>query len=633
MSEGRSSENGFKEGDRTSDSPINEVDPGQPASLTWQRKLDSIGSTPSSFILSFQEKLHMAPIGIRLWRMIREESAKGREVFINPFTKRYVTSSLGVPLGGVGGGSIGRSYRGEFQRFQLSPGLSKEEPVLANQFSVFIKRSSGENYSSVLCPKNPELLKESSGSGIESWDWNLTGNKSTYHALYPRAWTVYEGEPDPNLKIVCRQISPFIPHNYKDSSFPVAVFTYTLHNSGKTAADTTLLFTWANSVGGDSELAGYHSNSKMMMDDGVHTVLLNHKSANGACPVTYAIAAQETDGVHVSECPNFLISGSSQEFTAKDMWNEIKEHGNFDNHKCSKTSSTSEPGSSIGAAIAASVTIPPNEVRTITFSLAWDCPEVNFVSGRTFHKRYTKFYGTYGNAASKMAHDAILECKHWESQIEAWQRPILDDKRLPEWYPITLFNELYFLNSGCTIWTDGLPPVHSLVTIGEKKFSLDKSIPDVENIDTSFKSKDTAVDVLGRMTSIIEQIHTPVAYAFQTPEGWTTDDGFRSMCYMRPLAIWAIQWALSKPEVPKQEETKPEIDEASLAIHSAGFSKVARLLKLPPMRDSRGLLQTLFEYTCKRDLEQLRVGPSSALLRIRIRIRIRIRKEGQNVPV
>lgn len=82
------------------------------------------------------------------------------------------------------------------------------------------------------------------------------------------------GAPDPELNIVCRQISPFIPHNYKESSFPVAVFTFTvrksntmqhsmffyknvghkwlpynvfpqLSNSGKTAADVTLLFTWA----------------------------------------------------------------------------------------------------------------------------------------------------------------------------------------------------------------------------------------------------------------------------------------------------------------------------------------------------------------------------------------------------
>jgi uncharacterized protein (DUF608 family) len=36
------------------------------------------------------------------------------------------------------------------------------------------------------------------------------------------------GEPDPELRVVCRQISPVIPHNYKESSFPVSVFTFTV---------------------------------------------------------------------------------------------------------------------------------------------------------------------------------------------------------------------------------------------------------------------------------------------------------------------------------------------------------------------------------------------------------------------
>lgn len=33
-------------------------------------------------------------------------------------------------------GSIGRSYKGEFMRFQLFPGICEDAPVLANQFSV-----------------------------------------------------------------------------------------------------------------------------------------------------------------------------------------------------------------------------------------------------------------------------------------------------------------------------------------------------------------------------------------------------------------------------------------------------------------------------------------------------------------
>lgn len=61
------------------------------------------------------------------------------------------------------------------------------------------------------------------------------------------------------------------------------------------------------------------------MEDGVHAVLLHHRTANGFPSVTYAVAAQETDTVHVSECPHFVISGNSPGITAKEMWNEMKE--------------------------------------------------------------------------------------------------------------------------------------------------------------------------------------------------------------------------------------------------------------------------------------------------------------------
>jgi non-lysosomal glucosylceramidase len=30
-------------------------------------------------------------------------------------------------------------------------------------------------------------------------------------------------------------------------------------------------------------------------------------------------------------------------------------------------------------------------------------------------------------------------------------------------------------------------------------------------------------------------------FQFQTPEAWTEDGGYRSLHYMRPLAIWAMQ--------------------------------------------------------------------------------------------
>ncbi|KAG6508070.1 non-lysosomal glucosylceramidase-like isoform X1 [Zingiber officinale] len=486
------------------------VDTGQPASLTWQRKVSDKGQQLVEFTLTMREKLKLAPLGIRLGRQIIEETAKGQVAAIDPLKKRTGITCQAVPLGGIGSGSIGRSYKGDFQRWQLFPGLCEDQAVIANQFSAFISRSDGKKYSTVLSPGNADLIKKNSISGVGSWDWNLKGQNTTYHALYPRAWTVYDGEPDPDLKIVCRQISPFIPHNYKQSSYPVAVFTFTLTNLVKTAAEVTLLFSWANSVGGISEFSGYHSNYKMKEKDRVRGVLLHHRTTNGLPPVTFAIAAEETADVHVSECPFFIISGGSDSFSARDMWSTIKEHGSFD-HLDSSGIYHSEPGSSIGAAVAATVKLDSQATHTVTFSLAWACPEVKFPSGKTYHRRYTKFYGTDCDAAASLVHDAIFEHCSWESQIEEWQNPILQDKRFPAWYPVTLFNELYYLNAGGTIWTDGSPPIQSLATIEEKQFSLDMSNGDFGDMVDVTTRKNTAADILDRMASVLEKLHSPIA--------------------------------------------------------------------------------------------------------------------------
>ena len=55
-------------------------------------------------------------------------------------------------------------------------------------------------------PKNKHLA--------ESWNWGFPGDKAQYHALYPRAWMVYH-LPGQNITLVCRQISPVLPHDYK----------------------------------------------------------------------------------------------------------------------------------------------------------------------------------------------------------------------------------------------------------------------------------------------------------------------------------------------------------------------------------------------------------------------------------
>ena len=49
---------------------------------------------------------------------------------------------------------------------------------------------------------------------LQGWKWNFNGGQAVYHALYPRAWTVYD-IPEHKVRLTCRQVSPVFPHDYK----------------------------------------------------------------------------------------------------------------------------------------------------------------------------------------------------------------------------------------------------------------------------------------------------------------------------------------------------------------------------------------------------------------------------------
>ncbi|KAG5531278.1 hypothetical protein RHGRI_026032 [Rhododendron griersonianum] len=444
-----------------------DFDSAAPPEHAWRRRLNSHATILKEFSVTFMEAIKLMRLGIRMWSYVREEASQGRTAPINPFKRESCKPSAtqGVPLGGMGSGSISRGFRGEFRHWQIIPSTCEASPVMANQFSIFISRDEGnKKYASVLAPGQHEGIGKSDDQGISSWGWNLSGQHSTYHALFPRAWTIYDGEPDPELKVSCRQISPFIPHNYRDSSLPTAVFVYTLVNTGKERAKVSLLFTWANSIGGISHLSGDHVNEPFIGEDGVSGVLLHHKqvikplTAKENPPVTFAIAACETQNVNVTVLPCFGLSEGSC-ITAKDMWGKMVQDGHFDRENFdSGPSMPSLPGDTHCAAVSASTWVEPHGKCTVAFAVAWSSPKIKFMKGKSYHRRYTKFYGTSERAALDLAHDALTNYKRWEEEIEKWQAPVLRDDRLPEWYKFTLFNELYFLVAGGTVWTDTALP-------------------------------------------------------------------------------------------------------------------------------------------------------------------------------
>lgn len=66
-------------------------------------------------------------------------SREGRRCVMDYYYVQHSLQSNGVPIGGIGAGTIGRGFAGEFHRFQMRPGLYENNVVHANQFIVTIR--------------------------------------------------------------------------------------------------------------------------------------------------------------------------------------------------------------------------------------------------------------------------------------------------------------------------------------------------------------------------------------------------------------------------------------------------------------------------------------------------------------
>lgn len=391
--------------------------------------------------VSLSNMLEHVSLGVRYLKWwYRKTQVEKKAPFIDMFRAVPLRQIYGVPLGGIGGGSITRGWRGEFCRWQLNPGMYHYKTVIANQFTVCLRRDGQTVYQQVLSTERPSTL--------QGWNWGYCGEHAFYHGLFPRAWTVYN-LPGQNVTLTCRQVSPVIPHDYKDSSLPVAVFVWDIENKNDYALDVSIMFTMVNGSGQKDDKSGGHWNEPFHLEkegESVSGVLLHHQTP--ANPYTLCIAARQKSGQEISHQTAFSPKG-----TCSAVWCDLMTDGRLDSP--TNSSPPTEKGEEVAAALVVSCSVSANSSNSVDFSLAWDMPKITFGSKeRTYVRRYTRYYGTKGDAAPSISHYALTHYSKWEESIEEWQRPILQDRSLPAWYKSALFNELYFVVDGGTIWVE-----------------------------------------------------------------------------------------------------------------------------------------------------------------------------------
>jgi non-lysosomal glucosylceramidase len=358
----------------------------------------------------------------------------------------------GAPVGGFGAGTFSRTYRGDFARWHIKSAVHKYAPVSANQFAMFQQvAGASEGTARVLTtdhPKNGEL---------SSWQWDYPVGAGEYAALFPKSWYDYKWDKFP-AHVVLEQFSPVLPENYKESSYPVAVYRWHAENPTDKPVTVAVLLSWTNMGGW---FRTYTHDFQAVLNQGnqnhfrketlsAHTamkgVMFGRSRAEGVVNEwdgEFTIAAIESPGVEVFYQTEFLA-----EADGKAVWAPFSKDGTLANSDTSWVSA----GEKVGGAIAVKFTLQPGEKKIIPMAIAWDFPIVEFGQGRKWSRRYTDFYGTNANNSFTIARDGLLQASEWSDAIDAWQKPYIEDESKPSWYRGMLFNELYTLTDGGTFW-------------------------------------------------------------------------------------------------------------------------------------------------------------------------------------
>ncbi|KRY88424.1 AP-1 complex subunit gamma-1 [Trichinella pseudospiralis] len=370
----------------------------------------------------------------------------GTSMTIDSFRPLQLKPIYGVPCGTIGSGSIGRHILGGFCKFSLVPGIVEHDvsSVPADNFIVTVRDAGVTIYQQVL-----SAVKVENKKFLSSWSFNFPAECMSYLGRYPMSWTTYK-LPCHNLILICHQYSPVIPHNYKDSCLPLTLFKWTVMSEELLASDLTvsITFTFRNGTGRprvDDQHRMTANSFLERMSTSVHCVGVSlHQTIDGM-NCDYCIAALNTKSISVTH------STFNPEGCGSEIWKSLYETGHLSNESTDEFVVVEDKPLAI--AVSCCTDIRSTCQESIVFSLVWHMPEIYFGNKRrTYLRRYSDWFDKSSDAAKRLSIYAMDNREIFLSKIDEWQEPILKNEKLPKWYKSAIFNELYYLTDGGSVW-------------------------------------------------------------------------------------------------------------------------------------------------------------------------------------
>jgi non-lysosomal glucosylceramidase len=143
------------------------------------------------------------------------------------------------------------------------------------------------------------IARSSKLKGFKTWNLSFPGELGSYYVLYPDSWTVYS-LPGQNVTLTCHQLSPILPHNYKDSSLPLCLFNWTVENNNDEEIEVSLMFTWQSGTSSNRfELKDVKSKKFEHLTTNLKTCGVLLKQNLKKMHLEYCVAAKKVDNRNI----------------------------------------------------------------------------------------------------------------------------------------------------------------------------------------------------------------------------------------------------------------------------------------------------------------------------------------------
>ncbi len=351
----------------------------------------------------------------------------------NPKFYQNADFHSGVPLGGIGCGSVEIMPNGLFGNATLNNNWTDPIPVVPGWFACVWTNAGGRIHAMELTHNSTNTMP-----GVE---------KVFYHGDFPRATLRYEDSHLP-LQITMQAYSPFIPFDLMNSSLPAFYMIYNIRNDSGGTADVTL----ALSLEGLNGLSGTHpilSQNTLFNESPLKNGTVGF-TINSPTPTSQQSMSSNRTGDYalLTQTPSPDMQVNIREWddsgATPTWWDEFSRTGVLPGK--AKTAFAAKHPAGV---IAIHFSMKNGETFHIPFAVAWYTPRLQSYSG----KEYGHLYDLNFEDADSLAR-YLLENRYIFAALTDEWRDRLRQSSLPNWFVDELINNASVLFTNTILTRD-----------------------------------------------------------------------------------------------------------------------------------------------------------------------------------